>query len=68
MVVRKWGGAFIIIAALFPYSPYSIVVIAISVFKYPFRAFLLFGLSRIIRFIILGLFYLKAMNFDTIIS
>lgn len=66
-LVRKWGGAFIIIAALFPYSPYSMVIIAVSLFRFPFKEFLLFGLVRVLRFIILGLFYIKLMNFDTII-
>ncbi len=64
-MVRKWGGAFIIIAALFPYSPYSTVVIAVSLLKYPLRNYLLFGISRILRFIIQGLFYLKLMNMDS---
>lgn len=37
--VRKWGGAFIIIAALFPFTPLSLVVIALTLFHYPFRPF-----------------------------
>ncbi len=63
-LVRKWGGAFIIIAALFPFSPFSLVVIAVSLFKYPFRMYLLFGLSRIIRFIIQGILYLNMFKID----
>jgi len=58
-LVRKWGGAFIIISALFPFSPFSLVVIAVSLFKYPFRMYLLFGLSRIARFVIQGILYLN---------
>lgn len=61
----KWGGAFIIISALFPFSPFSMVVIAVSLLKYPFRLYLLFGISRIIRFLIQGIFYLKILNLDT---
>lgn len=61
-MVRKWGGAFIVISALFPFSPFSMVVIAVSLFKYPFRLYLLYGLSRIIRFIIQGVFYLNILN------
>jgi len=64
IMVRKWGGAFIIISALFPYSPFSMVVIAVSLLKYPFRLFLIFGLSRIIRFIVQGIFYLHILNLD----
>jgi membrane protein YqaA with SNARE-associated domain len=64
VMVRKWGGAFIILSALFPYSPFSMVVIAVSLLKYPFRLFLIFGLSRILRFIIQGIFYLHILNLD----
>ena len=67
-LVRKWGGAFIIIAALFPFSPFSMVVIAVSLFKYPFKLYLLFGVSRIIRFIIQGVFYLKILRIDSYFS
>jgi len=65
-MVRKWGGAFIIISALFPFSPFSMVVIAVSLFKYPFKLYLLFGLSRIIRFIIQGVFYLNVLDIDSL--
>jgi len=67
-MVRKWGGAFIVISALFPYSPFSMVVIAVSLLKYPFRLYLFFGLSRIIRFIIQGVFYLHILNLDKLIN
>jgi uncharacterized membrane protein YdjX (TVP38/TMEM64 family) len=67
-LVRKWGGAFIIIAALFPFSPFSMIVIAVSLFKYPFKLYLLFGVSRIIRFIIQGVFYLKILRIDSYFS
>jgi uncharacterized membrane protein YdjX (TVP38/TMEM64 family) len=66
-MVRKWGGAFIIISALFPFSPFSMVVIAVSLFKYPFKLYLLFGLSRIIRFIIQGVFYLNVLDIDSLL-
>jgi membrane protein YqaA with SNARE-associated domain len=68
ILVRKWGGAFIIISALFPFSPYSLVVIAISMFKYPFKYYLFFGLSRIVRFIVQGIIYLNILNVDTFFS
>lgn len=66
-MVRKWGGAFIIISALFPFSPFSMVVIAMSLFKYPFRLYLLFGISRIVRFIVQGIFYLDVLKMDSMI-
>jgi len=67
-MVRKWGGAFIIISALFPYSPFSMVVIATSLLKYPFRLYLLFGISRILWFVFQGILYLKILNLDNFFS
>jgi membrane protein YqaA with SNARE-associated domain len=58
-MVRKWGGAFIIIAAIFPFSPFSMVVIAVSLFKYPFKLYLIFGLSRVVLY--LGIFNLDSL-------
>jgi len=68
IMVRKWGGAFIIISALFPFSPLSMVVIAVSMFKYPFKYYLLFGISRIVRFIVQGVFYLNILNMNDFFS
>jgi membrane protein YqaA with SNARE-associated domain len=65
ILVKKWGGAFIIISALFPFSPFSMVVIAVSLFKYPFKLYLIFGISRIVRFLVQGIFYLDILNIDT---
>lgn len=62
---RKWGGAFIIIAALFPFTPFSLVVIALSMLKFPFRLFLLYALSRLVRFAIQGLFFFDILKVDT---
>ncbi len=60
--VRKWGGAFIIIAALFPFTPFSIVVIAVTMFKYPFRLFLIYALARLVRFVIQGVFFFELLD------
>ncbi len=68
ILVRKWGGAFIVIAALFPFSPLSTVIIAVSLLKYPFKSYLLFGLSRILRFLFQGLLYMGLFNMDAIFS
>ena len=65
ILVRKWGGAFIIISAFFPFSPFSMVVMAVSMFKYPLRLYLIFAVARILRFLIQGLFYLHILNIDT---
>lgn len=66
VLTRKWGGAFIVIAALFPFSPLSLVVIAVGLLKFPFKLYLLFGLSRIIRFVFQGLLYAGLFNLDLI--
>jgi membrane protein YqaA with SNARE-associated domain len=68
ILVRKWGGAFIIISALFPFSPFSMIVIAISLFRYPLKYYMFFGLSRIIRFIVQGVIYLNILNLDNFFS
>lgn len=62
--VRKWGGAFIIIAALFPFTPFSLVVIAVTMLKYPFRLFLLFALMRLFRFVLQGIFFFDLLKVD----
>jgi membrane protein YqaA with SNARE-associated domain len=64
-LVKKWGGAFIIIAALFPFSPFPMVILAVSLLKYPFKLYLLFGIARIARFIIQGILYLDILNMDS---
>lgn len=62
--VRRWGGAFIVIAALFPFTPFSLVVIAITLLHYPFRSFLLFGLARLFRFVLQGIFFFSLLKLD----
>jgi len=67
-MVRKWGGAFIVIAALFPFSPFSLVVIAVSLLKYPLKLYLIFGISRILRFVGQGVIYLGILNLDRLLG
>jgi len=62
---HKWGGAFIIIAALFPFTPFSLVVIALTLFHYPFRNFLLFALARLVRFVLQGIILFDLLKLDT---
>jgi len=61
---RKWGGAFIIIAALFPFTPFSMVVIALALLRYPFRLFLIFALSRLVRFVVQGVLFFDVLQMD----
>jgi len=62
--IHKWGGAFIIIAALLPFTPFSLVVIAVTLFRFPFRRFLLFALARLVRFVLQGIIFFDLMNMD----
>ena len=48
-LIEKWGGLVIIMAALFP-LPFAMISTIAGIVKYPFRQFLLFGLTRYIRF------------------
>ena len=63
--IRKWGGAFIIIAALFPFTPFSLVVIAVTMLRFPFKLFLLFALTRLVRFILQGFFFFDLLKVDS---
>jgi len=47
--MRQWGGAFIVIAALLP-IPYAIASTIAGMVEYPFKRYLLFGLTRFLRF------------------
>ncbi len=63
-LVRKWGGAFIVIAAVFPFTPFSLVVISVTLFQYPFRLFLLFALTRLVRFLLQGIIFFDLLKMD----
>jgi len=51
--IKKWGGIFIIIAALLP-LPYATVLLLAGMLKYPFSRVLYLGIARIARFFIHG--------------
>ncbi|NTW25394.1 MAG: short-chain dehydrogenase [Lentimicrobium sp.] len=68
LLTRKWGGAFIVIASLFPFSPLSMVCIAAGVLKYPLRLYLFFGLTRIIRFLFQGMLYSGLFHMENILT
>ncbi len=46
---RKWGGFLIVVGALLP-VPFAMTSIAAGFIKYRFKAYLLFGLLRFVRF------------------
>jgi len=41
------------------------VVIAITMLKYPFRLFLLYALTRLVRFVLQGVILFDLLNIDT---
>ncbi|WP_298535266.1 short-chain dehydrogenase [uncultured Algibacter sp.] len=57
---RKWGGFLIIVGALLP-LPFSISCIAAGIIKFPFRAVVLYGSLRLLRFAIYGLIIFNAI-------
>lgn len=62
-LTQKWGGTFIALSALFPFSPFATVVLAVSILKYPFRLLLLFGLFRVLRFVGQGVWMSRLIDF-----
>lgn len=51
--LRRYGGFLVITAALTP-LPFSAIAMAVGVFKYPFKFYLLYSLSRFVRFGVYG--------------
>ena len=57
---KKWGGFLIVVGALLP-LPFSISCIAAGIIKFPFRAVVLYGSLRLLRFAIYGLIIFNAI-------
>ncbi len=51
--LKRFGGLLIVLSALTPIS-FSIICLLVGATKYPLRHFALFGLSRILRFVLYG--------------
>ena len=62
--IRKWGGLVVIFAALFP-LPYATTATVAGMVRFPFKSFMLYGLTRYLRFYIYGVGIFAAM--DTIL-
>jgi membrane protein YqaA with SNARE-associated domain len=60
-MIRKWGGFVIIFAALLP-LPYATTSTAAGMLKYPFKQFILYGLTRYLRFFLYALAIFGAIN------
>lgn len=48
-MIKKWGGAVIISAALFP-LPWGVICTMSGMLKFPFKTFLIFAIVRLFRF------------------
>jgi membrane protein YqaA with SNARE-associated domain len=48
-LVERWGGGVVVMSALFP-LPFATISTAAGVVRYPFTKFLLYGLTRYLRF------------------
>jgi membrane protein YqaA with SNARE-associated domain len=57
---KKWGGFLIVVGALLP-LPFSISCIAAGIIEFPFRAVILYGSLRLLRFAIYGLIIFNAI-------
>ncbi len=60
-LIKKWGGIVIIMAALFP-LPFAMISTVAGIVKYPFKPFLLYGLTRYIRFFLYAMAIFGALN------
>jgi len=58
--IKKWGGAVIIIAALFP-LPWGVVCTLSGLLKFPIRSFLIFGTLRLFRFHLYSIILFRLM-------
>jgi len=50
-LIQKWGGIVVVMAALFP-LPFATISTVAGIVKYPIKPFMLYGLTRYLRFYI----------------
>jgi len=60
-LIEKWGGIVIIMAALFP-LPFATISTIAGIVKYPFRTFMLYGLTRYVRFFLYAIVIFGAIK------
>ena len=58
--LRKWGGLFIVLGAIFP-IPHAIVSIGAGLIDYKFKYYLLWSLFRYLRFVIYYILILQVL-------
>lgn len=60
-MIEKWGGLVIIMAALFP-LPFAMISTIAGIVNYPIKRFLLYGLTRYIRFYLYAIVIFGALK------
>ncbi len=59
--IKRWGGIVVVMAALFP-LPYATISTVAGIVKYPFRNYMLFGLTRFLRFYVYAIWIFWGLN------
>ncbi len=59
--IRRWGGWIIVAGAVTP-LPFSLLVIITGMLGYPFKRYLIYGFTRLPRFILYALIIFRAVN------
>jgi membrane protein YqaA with SNARE-associated domain len=58
--INKWGGVFIVIAAITP-LPFSPVCLLGGTLNYPLKKYAMYAATRLIRFAIYGFIFMKVL-------
>jgi len=59
--IKKWGGGIVVFAALFP-LPFATISLLAGIVDFSFKKFLLYGLTRYIRFYVYAFAILKVLE------
>lgn len=62
ILIRKWGGIVVVMAALFP-LPFATISTIAGMVRYPFKQYLLFGLTRFLRFYVYAIWIFWGLDF-----
>ena len=60
-LIRRWGGIVIVMAALFP-LPYATISTVAGIVGYPYKQYILFGLTRFLRFYLYAAWIFWGLN------
>ncbi len=60
-MIKRWGGIVIVMAALFP-LPYATISTTAGIVGYPYKQYILFGLTRYLRFYLYAIWIFWGLN------